>query len=51
MFSSALVSREEVVKKNRTVEVPHNKSLQPTALVGKHFAKMKSKLLTNESCG
>lgn len=28
-----------------------NITLQPTALIGKHFAKMKSKMLTNESCG
>ena len=28
-----------------------NITLEPTALIGKHFAKMKSKMLTNESCG
>jgi hypothetical protein len=31
-------------------EEPNN-PLQPTALIGKHFAKAKSKMLTNESCG
>jgi hypothetical protein len=30
---------------------PHNNTLEPTCLTGKHFAKMKSKMLTSKARG